>query len=187
MKNLSIFILILFPFLICCIGCSPVYVIQDIIGNPTKHLDTYNKNFVVLVEYQPDYVFTKLKSYFYANQSDVYKIEKKLKYAKIYARNLGKIFKNVNITTDLYLNISLDEKTGLTAIKIVSLNYELAEYFNDVVKEILQEEERKDKELEAKKLEELKQAEEEEALKKSEKTIENKTADIRDEGAAKKL
>lgn len=151
MKNILIFLA-----LITFAGCN-TYVVQDIIGKPTKHLDNYNKSFVVLVEYKQEFAYNKLRSYFYANQADVYKT---IKNSKIYVRNLSKIFKNVNLTTDLCINVSIDEKTKMTAIKIVSLNYELAEYFYDTVKDTLQEEDRKDKEQESKRLEEIKQAEE---------------------------
>jgi hypothetical protein len=154
-------LLILFLFLVlsvCFSGCNS-YILQDIIGNPTKHLDTYSKNFVVLLEYKPEYVYNKLKAYLNTNQCNIYKTQKISKNSKIYARNLVKIFKNVNITTDILFDISLDEKANMAEIKIVSLNYELAEYFGDVLKDILQNAERKDKELEAKRLEDLKKEE----------------------------
>jgi len=147
-------------------GCN-TYFVQDFIGNPTKHLDNHNKNFIVLVEYKPDYVYNKLKTYFYANQADIYKTYKTQKDAKIYVRNLAKVFKNLNMTTDLYFNISQDEKTNGAVIKIVSLNYELAEYFYDTVKDILMEAERKDKEQEAKRLEELNKEKQAEAATKN--------------------
>jgi len=156
-----LFLVIIFSLFI---GCNS-YIIQNIIGNPTKHLDTYNKNFTVILEYKPDYVFSKLKSYFYENQADVYKVEqfvensKNSKGSKIYVRNLSKIFKNVNITTDLCLNIVADKNDDKnTVVKIVSLNYELAEYLKDVLKDILQAQEQKEKELEIKRSETLNQS-----------------------------
>jgi len=134
-------------------GCNS-YIVQDIIGKPTKHLDNYNKNFIVLVEYNPDYVYNKLKAYFYRNQSDIYKTYKTNEDFRIYVRNLAKIFRNVNTTTGLYLNISKDNNSEFAIIKIVSMNYELAEYFNDTIKNILIAEQQRDKEIEAKRLEE---------------------------------
>ena len=128
MKNLMLFC----GLSLCFFGCNS-YVIQDIIGNPTVHLDKYDKFFIQSVEYKPDYIFSRLKKYLYSKQADIYKESKN---SRIYVRNLGKIFVNVSVTTDLLIEISKVSDTK-SKIKIVSYNRELAQYFNDVMQDIL--------------------------------------------------
>jgi len=68
---------IFFIIIVQIIGCN-TYVIQDIIGNPTKHLDNNKKKFVISLDYKPEYVYNKLKAYFYKNQADIYKTKKRI-------------------------------------------------------------------------------------------------------------
>ncbi|MCP4482713.1 MAG: hypothetical protein GY817_08200 [bacterium] len=116
--KLSIISLILFT------GCNS-YVIQNFIGTPTTHLDTYNKYYQTKTKiFDPDYL-KKVRSYLYKNEADIYKQTE----TSLYVRNLQNIFQHALRTTSVKLDFS--QKNG--TINIISKNLELAEYLKDTL------------------------------------------------------
>lgn len=128
-----LFFFIIFVFLF--ISCSR-YSIENFIGNPKSHLEKDSKENFTLAKSKLDQatVYMKLKTYLYKNQADIYS-QNKISY--MYVRNLVKIYKNCSNTSDMYIQVSRDEKAEITLVKFTSLNRELAEFFADKFEDIL--------------------------------------------------
>ncbi len=125
----TIYFFLIFSFNLFFCGCS---FFQGFIGSPGKILDK-NENFVeISLNYKPDFVFQEIKKYFAKNSVVVYKEQKNM---KIYARNFGKVYKNVNMSTEVLLK--LEENGEFTNIKISSFNRDLAENLKQKMKEII--------------------------------------------------